>query len=202
VIDALVISNVLLWVLVLALAAVVFALVRQLGVLHERVAPAGALAQAAGPRVGGPAPELELRDWAGRSVRVGGAGPDGAGTFLLFVSPTCPLCKTLLPVVERVARAEGRRLRVILASDGPRAEHEAFVREHGLDARTYVLSTPLGLAFQVAKLPHAVLLDAQGIVRAQGLVNTREHLESLFEAEARGVASIQEYLARTGTESA
>jgi methylamine dehydrogenase accessory protein MauD len=133
---------------------------------------------------------------------VGGAGPDGAGTFLLFVSPTCPLCKTLLSVVERVARAEGRRLRVILASDGPRAEHEAFVREHGLDARTYVLSTPLGLAFQVAKLPHAVLLDAQGIVRAQGLVNTREHLESLFEAEARGVASIQEYLARTGTESA
>ena len=28
------------------------------------------------------------------------------------------------------------------------------------------------------------------------LVNTREHLESLFEAKERGVASIQEFLAR------
>ena len=38
------------------------------------------------------------------------------------------------------------------------------------------------------------LIDEEGIVAAQGLVNTREHLESLFEAQRRGVASIQEYL--------
>jgi hypothetical protein len=31
-------------------------------------------------------------------------------------------------------------------------------------------------------------------VRAKGLVNTREHLESLFEAKERGVVSIQEFL--------
>jgi hypothetical protein len=29
-------------------------------------------------------------------------------------------------------------------------------------------------------------------------VNTREHLESLFEARDRGVASVQEYLGRDG----
>jgi len=33
-------------------------------------------------------------------------------------------------------------------------------------------------------------------VRARGLVNTREHLESLLEARARGVASVQELAAR------
>jgi hypothetical protein len=33
-------------------------------------------------------------------------------------------------------------------------------------------------------------------VRARGLVNTREHLESLLEAREQGVASIQEFLAR------
>ncbi len=48
-IDALIVSNLLLWVLVIVLAAVVLALVRQIGVLHERVAPVGALMQAAGP---------------------------------------------------------------------------------------------------------------------------------------------------------
>jgi methylamine dehydrogenase accessory protein MauD len=44
----------------------------------------------------------------------------------------------------------------------------------------------------VAKLPYAVLIDTAGVIRAKGLVNTREHLESLFEASERGVASIQE----------
>lgn len=75
-----------------------------------------------------------------------------------------------------------------------RAEHDEFVRTHHMAERGYILSTELGLAFQVAKLPYAVLLDADGVVRGKGLVNTREHLESLFEAQRRGVGSMQEYL--------
>jgi hypothetical protein len=38
------------------------------------------------------------------------------------------------------------------------------------------------------------LIDAAGVVRSKGLVNSREHLESLFEASERGVASIQQFL--------
>jgi len=34
-------------------------------------------------------------------------------------------------------------------------------------------------------LPYAVLLDDQGLVRAKGLVNNREQLESLFNARPR-----------------
>lgn len=193
-VEALLISTVVLWLTVLVLAAVVVALVRQVGVLNERVAPAGALLGADGPRVGEPAPRLELRDWAGRPLRVGGPEAEGRATLLLFVSPSCPVCKTILPIVESVLRAEHRRTRLLLASDGPRAEHEAFVRSHGLGERSYVLSTELGLAYQVGKLPHAVLIDAAGVLRAKGLVNTREHVDSLFEAMDRGVASVQEYL--------
>jgi methylamine dehydrogenase accessory protein MauD len=58
------------------------------------------------------------------------------------------------------------------------------------------LSRELGLAYQVGKLPYAVLIDADGVLRAKGLINTREHVESLFEAMARGVGSVQEYLQR------
>jgi methylamine dehydrogenase accessory protein MauD len=97
-------------------------------------------------------------------------------------------------VLRSVGAAE--KTRVVLASDGTRAEHEAFVRAHGLERESYVLSAALGLAHQVGRLPYAVLLDAAGVVRARGLVNTREHLESLFEAKERGVASLQEYLSR------
>jgi methylamine dehydrogenase accessory protein MauD len=193
--QALLISNALLWVAVLVLGALVFALVRQIGVLYERVAPAGALVLGGGPKVGEAAPRFALDDLFGRSVSLGGEDPEQRQTLLLFVSPTCPVCKTLLPVAKALAARE-RGARLVFASDGQAEDHAAFARVHGLDAYRYVVSTELGLAHQVGKLPHAVLWDAHGIVRAKGLVNSREHLESLFEAMDRGVASIQEYVAR------
>jgi methylamine dehydrogenase accessory protein MauD len=192
VIEALLVSNLLLWVLVIVLAGTVVALARQVGVLHERVAPAGALATATGPRVGEAAPELALLDFQGRELRVGGESAER--TLLFFLSPTCPVCKTLLPTLDRVARSEVPAIRLVLASDGAPEEHEAFVREHELTRHPYVLSRELGMTYQVGKLPYAVLLDEAGIVRAKGLVNTREHIESLFEAERHGVASVQEFL--------
>ena len=194
--EALLISNILLWVAVLVLAAVVVALVRQVGVLHERVAPAGALVGREGPRIGEVVPRFDLTDWAGRPCAVGGLNPERKSTLLVFVSPTCPVCKTLLPVLDSVVRAERPRLRLVLASDGPRDEHDAFVRAFGLAERVYVLSHELGMAYQVGKLPYAALIDADGVLRAKGLVNTREHVESLFEAMAQGVGSVQDYLRR------
>jgi len=197
-VDALIVSNLLLWGLVVVLAAVVLALVRQIGVIHERVAPAGALMLAAGPKPGDIAPVLELSDWSGRPLRIGGRDGNGLSTLLFFTSPTCPVCKTLLPILDSVRAAEGRWLRVVLASDGPRAGHEDFVREQRLERHPYLLSTELGLAYRVRQLPYAVLIDAEGIVRAAGLVNTREHLESLFEAMERGTGSVQELLDTEG----
>ena len=191
--TALAVSNAALWILLLLLAAVVLALVRQLGVLHERIAPAGALMLQRGLVVGAPAPVLEVADLEGRAHRLGAARADGRSTLLLFVSPTCPVCKSLLPVVKSSRRDERAWLDVVLASDGDSAEQREFVRSQGLDGVPYVVSAALGLAYQVSRLPFAALLDERGILRARGLVNSREHLESLFEAKRLGVASLQEY---------
>ena len=49
--------------------------------------------------------------------------------------------------------------------------------------------------FQVGKIPYGVLLDGEGVIRSKGLTNTREHLESLLEADKTGFASLQEYIA-------
>ena len=136
-----------------------------------------------------------MRALSGASLKIGGADESGRRTLLFFASPTCPMCKTLLPTVRRAVAGE-ERIRFVLASDGDPAEHEAFAREHGLDPASYVLSRELGVRFEVAKLPYAVLIDAAGIVRAKGLVNTREHVESLFEADRLGVPTIQAHLAR------
>lgn len=191
--TALAISNAVLWLLVLLLSAAVLALARQVGVLHERIAPAGALMLRRGLTVGEPAPLLEVADLEGRMHQIGSARADGRSTLLLFVSPSCPVCKSLLPAVKSSRKDERGWVHVILASDGDSAEQRAFVAAQGLAGIPYVVSAALGLAYQVSRLPFAALLDERGILRAHGLVNSREHLESLFEAKRLGVASLQEY---------
>lgn len=191
---ALIVSNVLLWVLVLALAAVVLALVRQIGVLHERIGPAGALLLKRGLKVGQPVPVLTLTDLSGRSVTIGASSDKGRSTMLVFLSPTCPICKLLLPVLTSSRASESAWLELILASDGAEDEHRRFVAANGLKEIPYVLSAELGMSFQVERLPFAAVIDEGGVLRARGLINSREHLESLFEAKRLGVASLQEFL--------
>jgi methylamine dehydrogenase accessory protein MauD len=191
--TALTISNVVLWIVVLSLSLVVLALVRQLGVLHERIAPAGALMLNRGLSIGEPVPMLDVIDLTGRELRLGGKRADGKSTLLVFVSPTCPVCKSLLPILKSGRKDERDWLEVVLASDGDADEHRRFVNDQGLMGLPYVVSAPLGLSYQVSRLPFAALLDAAGVLRARGLVNSREHLESLFEAQRLGVASLQEY---------
>jgi methylamine dehydrogenase accessory protein MauD len=190
--DALLISNVFLWLVVLALLLVVWALARQIGVLYERVAPMGALMIDQGPKVGDAAPSFSLTSIAGGAVSIG--GQLGRGQLLFFLSPTCPVCKKLLPVIRSIAHSEKAWLDIVLASDGDLPQHKAFYEKADLSAFPYVLSTELGMTYQISKLPYAVLIDEHGAIRGKGLVNSREQLESLFVAKETGVASIQEFI--------
>jgi methylamine dehydrogenase accessory protein MauD len=190
--DSFTVALVLLWLVVIALALVVFALARQVGVLFERVAPMGALVTDGGPKIGEASPRFELTALDGRRVAVGAGG--GRSMLLFFLSPTCPVCKKLLPVLKAAEKAERKWLEVVLASDGERAKQEEFVRQYGLAQFPYVLSSHLGMGYRVNRLPFAVIIDGDGIVRAKGLINNREQLESLFNAKELGVESIQSYL--------
>jgi methylamine dehydrogenase accessory protein MauD len=190
-VDVLTVSLVLLWLVVIALGIVVFALARQIGVLFERVAPMGALITDGGPKIGEAASRMEVMTLGGQRLAV---GTGGRSMLLFFLSPTCPVCKKLLPILKSASKAEKAWLDVVLASDGERPKHEAFIRQQSLEAFPYILSTDLGMSYRVNRLPFAVLIDGDGIVRAKGLVNNREQLESLFNAKELGAHSIQSYL--------
>ena len=194
--DLLIISNVLLWFTVVAMACVIYALVRQIGVLYERVAPAGALAINRKLEPGARAPALTLTTLQGQTVAVGGERPDGRSQLLFFLSPDCPVCKSLLPALKSAARSEADWLDVILASDGNDLDHKQFKDESGLQQFPYVISELLGISYGIAKLPYAVLIDESGGIAALGIINSREHLDSLFEAKESKVASIQDYVRR------
>jgi len=191
--EALVVSNIVLWIAVLALLGTVFALARQIGVLYERIAPMGALMLDSGPKVGEAAPAFDLPTLDGRPFATGGAR--AKSLLLFFLSPTCPVCKKLLPILKRVAVDEGQWLEIAFASDGDADEHATFRARAGLQAYPYLLSTDLGMAYRIGKLPYAVLVDETGKVKAKGLVNSREQIESLFTARDLGVASVQEFVA-------
>lgn len=193
-IEALTAAVVILSVLVLGLVAAVFALARQVGIVYERIAPVGALTMDAGPKVGEAAPVFDLVGLSGERVQIG--HPGAHSTLLFFLSPTCPVCKKLLPILKSTARSEQAWLRIVLASDGEVEAQRRFREAAKLDQFPYVLSTELGMAFKVSRLPHAVLIDEQGRVRSKGLVNSREQVESLFNAKELGVATVQEYLGR------
>ena len=186
------ISQVVLWGVVILLSLTVLALARQIGVLHERVAPAGALINGAGPGVGEQAPRLEVHAIAGNAITVGASLAKGKAMLMLFVSQTCPICKKLIPIALDFARSE--RLDVLFVGDAELSEQKKLISQFGIDEHCFVNGSEIGMTFRVDKLPYAVLLDDEGVISAKGLVNSREHFESLIIAKETGYATIQSYL--------
>ena len=200
--EPLLVSQIVLWIVVVVLALTVLALVRQIGVLHERVAPLGALSTKNAVDVGQASPQFDVIDLAGRPLHIGGRSPDGRSQLLLFVSPSCPMCKKLLPVARSFARSERRGVALVLMGDGDRPSHEALIAEHRLQDVPFALAPIVGINLGIGKLPQAVLIDADGVIRSKGIVNSREHLESLLVAQETGYASIQDYLRGSAPDSA
>jgi methylamine dehydrogenase accessory protein MauD len=179
---ALIVSNIISWFAIVALGVLVYALSRQIGVLHERIKPVGALSLGKAIQAGDTAPVFHENSLTGGMVRVGGEDIAGKSTLLFFMSSTCPVCKTLMPVLKSIGHQEKDWLKLIFASDGHEVEHMGVIREHDLRDYPYLLSDEVGMAYQISKLPYGVLIDSKGQVAAHGLINNREHVESLFEA--------------------
>lgn len=185
-------SNVLLWGAFLALAALMLGVIRQIGLLHERSAPLGAMMIDHGPDVGERSPIFNVNTFDGDPVLVGRSITPGRPSLLMFTGPSCPICQKLLPIIRSVAAIE--ETDVILISDGTQAEHRQFLKDHPLDGELYVVSAEIGMRYQVSKVPYGVLLDQDGKILAKGLCNTREHVESLFETIREGHSTLQNYL--------
>lgn len=196
--EAIIVSQAALWIVVIILAGVNFLLVRQIGVLFERVAPAGALATNALLEKGTFIETRTETDIKGSEIKIGGVRSDDKAQLIFFAAPDCPVCKSILPALLSMKKAENDRIDLIIASaGGTRKDHLEFIAQSGLAPLPYIVSDPLGMSMGVAKLPYAVLLGSNGEVASFGLVNSREHLESLIEAYDRNVSSLQEYMGRS-----
>jgi methylamine dehydrogenase accessory protein MauD len=193
--NFLIVSNVLLWLSVISLLVIVFALLRQVGVLYERVAPAGALMINQKLSPGDKAPQMSVTDInEKKALSIGGLNEDNRSQLLFFLDRQCPVCKTLLPLLKSSQAAEKNWLDIVLVGDSDKHLQQQFIKQFSLERFSFINSDVLGKAYGVAKLPFAVLINSKGVISSMGLVNSREHLESLFEAQERSVSSIQAYL--------
>jgi methylamine dehydrogenase accessory protein MauD len=182
------VSYVVLWALVLALAALVVGLARQIGSLHLRLGPRGALElDDEGPPLGSIPEAADLEAADGDRLTVGGPG---AAEFLLFVSLDCTICEQVLPAVGALASEGSFAPRVVVDGSGEEAEMLAARRR----LRAPVLASPeLARGYGVPGTPYAVVLDELGVVRAKGTVNNLEQVEGLVRtADARTERDLEE----------
>jgi len=191
--SLLIVSQIVSWLVILGLGLALLAVARQVGVLHMRVAPAGALTPAKGPAAGELAPRIEAAAMDGSRLVIGGVLEKSRKQLLLFVSPHCPICKELIPVAKNFVRREGLDI-IFMGDDGPEEIH-ALMAKMAIEPRLFVNSKTAGRLFHIDKLPNAVLIGEGGKILSKGLVNSREHLESLIVSHEMGVASVQDYLA-------
>jgi methylamine dehydrogenase accessory protein MauD len=169
-------SYVVLWLLVVALAAIVVALARQIGTLHLRVGPRGALEMdAEGPELGSKAIEIETTDMKGRAVAIGKGGED---QLLLFVSPTCHVCERVLPALPAAARAGNLVPYVVTDTD---AEETVSQFTHKRVDAPIVPGVAIAQAYEIPGTPYIVAIDSRGVVQAKGTVNNMEQVEGLVD---------------------
>jgi methylamine dehydrogenase accessory protein MauD len=169
-------SYVILWFLVVVLSVLVVALARQVGTLHLRLGPRGALEiDDEGPPLGESPPVADVRAIDDRMLRIGGPGP---ANVLLFVSPGCHLCEAVLPSLGVAAKSKGMNATVLVDAD--RLETIGMFGDRKLNA-DIAPAGDLTSTYAVPGTPFVVVLDDLGIVRAKGTVNNLEQLEGLID---------------------
>ncbi|GBQ67571.1 hypothetical protein AA103196_1711 [Ameyamaea chiangmaiensis NBRC 103196] len=188
--ESVITGQALVAVLIVALALCVWRLRQRIGDMMMQVAPAGALMTAGGMAPGTAVPARALMALDGSSVTVGGVTP--RPTLLLFVSASCPISAKLISIAHAVAFAE--RVDLLFLGDDAAAVQRDFAHLHHIVPERFVNDTEIGRVFGIDKLPYAALMETDGTLIARGLVNSREHLESLMVARETGYTTVQSYL--------
>jgi hypothetical protein len=148
------------WILLIVLAVIVVALARQVGTLHLRLGPRGALEiDDEGPDLGLAVLPTTAQTADGSSVTLGGPG---RLRLVTFTSPTCAVCREVVPAIPAAAAAARAVPQIVQDPDVERS-------------------------WDVPGTPFVVVLDESGVVRAKGTVNNLEQVEGLLDTAVRRI---------------
>jgi len=169
----------LLSVLTLINSAMLVATIRQIGVLHQRLAPSGG-GDLGGAAIGDRLPRLALVD-VDLSEPLALTRPF---IVMAFVSPGCTLCAEIIPGVQSAAKADRHAdAQYVFVTDASLNAAQAYRREHGLNlpmlrhddvmADLKVPASPFLLVTRTEGQHHLRVLSA-------GVVNTTEQVDDVI----------------------
>ncbi|MEZ0496938.1 hypothetical protein [Sphingomonas sp. IW22] len=165
----LVASHFLLWIAVILLAVALFALGRQVRQLRRGLDPVG-------PPVA--VPIISAATLAGELLTIGHASHDGRAMLLLFVVPGCKRSSDALR--EAIARVDPDRMRLVMVGEGAWPAFADLARLHHIAERDVILDSPIARDMGIALRPAAVVIDAQGVIRASAAVHSARQVEALL----------------------
>lgn len=181
-------SYIALWLLVLVETVIFLAVLRQVGVLHTRIGPRGAMA-GEGPVIGDVAPADRFRTVDGGQFVFRPTEPDGT-LVALFVSPSCSACDAVVTSFRTFVRSMNGAIEAVLAVADEPSGAAAWARRRGWKGPVIPSAKALE-ALKIPSTPFAVTFDGNGRIQSAGLVNSIEQLESLLvdEEERRPAAA-------------
>jgi methylamine dehydrogenase accessory protein MauD len=171
------VSYIVLWLLVLGMGVLILLLYRQLGIMYLGSAEG---VSRDGLNKGTQAPDFSLTDQYGNLQRL--INYRGRPTLLLFGSPHCSPCRTLLPQLHDWASAHPD-VGVIWLNAASPEESLKFVSDTGatIPVAPYPPEGNLLDTYKVRVTPFSFLLDENGVIRAKGLVNTKAGLDLYYK---------------------
>ncbi|MBT8267373.1 MAG: TlpA family protein disulfide reductase [Bacteroidia bacterium] len=108
-------------------------------------------------------PEFTVEGWLTEA-------PDYEGKFVLidFWATWCAPCRKAIPELNEISKEFAEDLVVIGISDEPREKIESMTEVEIDYFSAYDTQKTLNTIFQVKGIPHAVIVDPQGIIRWEG----------------------------------
>lgn len=173
--NALVLSSILLWVVVL------FNLLLTLG-LVRRISATPVMSQLDVLEVGEPAPDFMADTLNGDSVTL--AQFQGQALALVFMSPTCSPCVEKIPELKSLAsRMEYRGISFVLVFKQSAEEIKDFVEQYQLAMSIWIAPAPnpFWQDYKVSGTPFYCLVNTNQIIFATGFHNSM--LESFIKEE-------------------
>ncbi len=169
------------FIILLGLAVVVLSLARQVGILHERLSPAGMQRSRSEIQPGEVVPAQSLTAISGASAEF-----VGKPSALLFMSAECPICKSVLPAFEDAVRGSGfDPYWVTDGMPGPSGEmpdYNQYAVDNRLDEDRLLVSQQLGLTLGVQQIPTLVLIDSEQKLISRELLSGPRQVAALFSA--------------------
>jgi methylamine dehydrogenase accessory protein MauD len=197
------ISNIVLWLVVLALGFLLLGALRALGLLRWRLDQLEATTPSrmgrGGLKPGKKAPDFTLPSVAGHEVSL----HDFAGrkVFLVFTQSGCKPCHRILPELNKLQR--GGDVQVLVVNNGEMEATRKWADE--AQARAPVLvqqQFSVSKRYEMYATPFAFLIDDRGVIASKGIINNGQHigfvLSGAGDATKNGQAEAEPATAEAG----